>query len=200
MSDLSETMPNLARVLTPTPPQPVDERTLVARAADGDRRAARALYEAHAPRVHRVAYRLCRDRDLAADLVQDVFVQVFRQLKTFRGESAFGTWLYQVTLRTSLNAMRKVRRLRERETDLDEALHYAHPVSAIDPDLRDALALAIEALPESLRVALVMHELEGYTHGEIGAALGIAEGTSKKRVFDARGRLRAALGAFGSKE
>lgn len=193
-------MPNLARVLISTPPPPVDEPTLVARAADGDRRAARALYEAHAPRVHRVAYRLCRDRDLAADLVQDVFVQVFRHLKTYRGEAAFGTWLYQVTLRTSLNAMRKVRRLREREADLDEASHHAHPVSTIDPDLRDALALAIEALPDALRVALVMHELEGYTHLEIGEALGIAEGTSKKRVFDARGRLRAALSTFGSKE
>ena len=193
-------MPNLARVLIPTPSPSVDERTLVARAAAGDRGAARALSAAHAPRVHRVAYRLCRDRDLAADLVQDVFVQVFRQLKTFRGEAAFGTWLYQVTLRTSLNAMRKVRRLRERERDLDEASLHAHPVSAMEPDLRDALARAIEALPDALRVALVMHELEGYTHGEIGAALGIAEGTSKKRVFDARLRLRAALGAFGSKE
>ena len=170
-----------------------DERSLVARAAAGDRGAARALYDAHAARVHRLAFRLCGDADLAADLTQDVFVQVFRQLKTFRGESSFSTWLHRVAVTTSLNSMRKVRRLRERETEIDDARDVIDGTAAADPDLRAALAGAIDALPDGLRVALVMHAVEGYTHTEIGEALGIAEGTSKKRVFDARALLRDAL-------
>lgn len=170
-----------------------DERTLIARAAGGDRAAARALYDRHAPRVHRLAFRLSGDADVAADLTQDVFVQVFRQLGSFRGESAFSTWLHRVALTTSLNGLRKVKRFRQREHDLDEAHGFAVHDDGVEPDLRDALHAAIDALPEGLRVALVMHAIEGYTHSEIGAALGIAEGTSKKRVWDARALLRAAL-------
>ena len=170
-----------------------DDRSLVARVAAGERQAARALYDRHSPRVHRLAYRMCGDQDLAADLTQDVFVQVFRQLAQFRGESAFSTWLHRVAVTTVLNAMRRVKRLRTREAELDEAKDHAVAENAVDPELREALAKAIEALPEGLRIALVMHAIEGYTHVEIGEALGIAEGTSKKRVFDARGLLRHAL-------
>lgn len=177
-------------------PWPVeDERSLIARAAAGDRVATRVLYDTHVLRVHRLAFRLCGDPDLAADLTQDVFVQLFRQLGTFRGESSFTTWLHRVTVTTALNSMRKVKRFREHEADLEEAREFTvnGGEGDVDPDVRDALAVAIDALPESLRVALVMHAIEGYTHIEIGAALGIAEGTSKKRVFDARARLRTVL-------
>jgi RNA polymerase sigma-70 factor (ECF subfamily) len=191
VSNLAETMTTPA--VAAAPGSGDDERSLVARAADGDRRAARALYDTHAARVHRLAYRLCGDADLAADLTQDVFVQVFKQLKGFRGESSFSTWLHRVAVTTSLNSMRKVRRLREREAALDDARDVIDGTAAADPDLRAALASAIDALPEGLRVALVMHAIEGYTHTEIGEALGIAEGTSKKRVFDARAILRDAL-------
>ena len=170
-----------------------DDRTLVANAAAGDRGAARTLYDRHAARVHRLAFRMCGDTDLANDLTQDVFVQAFRQLGTFRGESAFTTWLHRVAVTTVLNAMRKVKRLRLREAELDDAKDHAAPEDPVDAETREALARAIEALPEGLRIALVMHSLEGYTHVEIGAALGIAEGTSKKRVFDARALLRKAL-------
>lgn len=170
------------------------EKSLIARAVRGERDATRMLYERHVDRVHRIVYRICRDRDLALDLTQDVFVQVFRALGQFRGDAAFTTWLHRVTVTTSLNAMRTVTRLRKRETDLDGSMEIAAPVrDDIAPDLRDALAAAIDALPDPLRVALVMHTVEGYTHVEIGAALGIAEGTSKRRVFDARALLRQAL-------
>jgi len=170
-----------------------DERTLIAEAARGDRTAARELYDAHVERVHRIAYRICGDTDLAQDLTQDVFVQVFRRLGQFRGESSFGTWLHRVALTVSLNAMRKVKRFRQRETELDDALHHEHEGGEMEPDLRDRLKEAIDALPEGCRVALVMHTIEGYSHAEIGEMLGIAEGTSKARVFDARARLRKML-------
>jgi RNA polymerase sigma-70 factor (ECF subfamily) len=191
---LPEPMPRAAIASSFDPTN--DERSLIAKVVIGDRVAARALYETHAARVHRIAYRICGDPELAADLTQDVFVLVFRELPKFRGESAFATWLHRIAVTVSLNAMRKVKRLREREADLDEARHHEHESGDIDPDLRERLAAAIDALPDGLRVALVMHTIEGYTHAEVGSALGIAEGTSKARVFEARARLRKALGDF----
>ena len=179
-----------------------DERSLIALAVTGDRGAARTLYDAHAPRVHRLAFRMCGDSELANDLVQDTFVRIFKTLGQFRGDSAFSTWVHRVTVSVVLNAMGKVKRLRQRETDLDDASHHAIDDShlRVDPDLRTRMKGAIEALPDGLRLALVMHAIEGYTHAEIGAALGIAEGTSKTRVFDARARLRLALADFAPTE
>lgn len=180
-------------------PATVDDgdQSLIHRAAAGDLAAARALYDRHAGRVFRLAYRMCGDRDLAGDLTQDVFVRVFRQLGQFRGESAFTTWLHRVAVTTCLNTLRKVKRFRSREVDLTHA--EDHGVAGVDRDplLHSALTVAIEALPEGLRIALVMHAIEGYTHVEIAAALGIAEGTSKSRVFEARARLREALAGHG---
>lgn len=164
--------------------------------AAGDQRAARVLYNAHAARVHRLAYRFCRDDELAADLTQETFVLAFRRASQFRGESAFATWLYRIAISVALNGMRKVKRLRTRETDLDEARAHESADGNVDHDLRARLTAAIDALPDSLRVALVMHAIEGYTHVEIGEALGIAEGTSKTKVFQARARLREALADY----
>lgn len=175
---------------------PLDERTLIARILDGDRVAGRQLYEAHAPRVHRLVYRICGDAELAQDFTQDAFVRAFGQLGNFRGESAFGTWLHRIAVTVTLNGMRKVRRLRERETSLDDDPGIGTVSHRADPDLRSRIAAAIDALPEGTRLTLIMHDIEGYTHAEIAESLGIAEGTSKSRLFDARGRLRQALAAF----
>lgn len=197
-TDLCPTLPEpMSSAATATSPaQADDERSLIARAVVGDRAAARELYNQHAPRVHRLTYRFCGDADLAADLTQDVFVLVFRELPKFRGESAFSTWIHRVAVTVSLNAMRKVKRLREREADLEEARFHEEKSGDIDPDLRSRLKAAIDALPDGLRLALVMHTIEGYTHAEVAGALGIAEGTSKARVFEARAKLRASLGDF----
>lgn len=188
-------MTDVARV--PATSAGADERWLIARARQGDRGAARQLYDAHARRVHRLVFRICEDEELARDLTQDAFVRAFDQLDSFRGDSAFGTWLHRIAVSVALNAMRKVRRLRDRERPLDDSSElYAAPEREADPDLRDRLHAAIDALPEALRMVFVFYHVEGYTHGEIGAMLGIAEGTSKARVFEARSRLREALADF----
>jgi RNA polymerase sigma-70 factor (ECF subfamily) len=173
------------------------DTSLIARAVAGDRGAGRALYDRHAARVYRLAYRMCGDRDLAGDLTQDVFVRVFKQLGQFRGESAFTTWLHRVAVTTCLNTLRRVKRFRGREVDLDDAHSHSTGTPDRDPVLHAALTTAIEALPESLRIALVMHAIEGYTHVEIASALGIAEGTSKSRVFEARAKLKEMLKSHG---
>jgi RNA polymerase sigma-70 factor (ECF subfamily) len=171
----------------------VSEPDLIARVLAGDRLAARELYDAHAGRVYRLAFRLTGDADLAREFTQDTFVRAFAQLSKFRGESALSTWLHRITVTVVSNAMRKVKRFRARETDLEDV----HPVDAdgagVDPVLRERLHRAITALPEIYRTTIIMHDLEGYTHTEIADVLGVAEGTCKSRLSQARAQLRAAL-------
>ncbi len=172
------------------------EWTLITQSIAGDRSAARALYDRHARRVHRVVFRICGDEELASDLVQDVFIRAFGQLKNFRGDSAFTTWLHRIAVTTALNQMRKVKRIRNHEEALGDEDVHAAPSREADPDLKSRLHAAIDGLPEGLRLTVVLHDVEGYTHGEIGEMLGIAEGTSKARLFEARARLRVALADF----
>lgn len=174
-----------------------DERFLIARAQRGDRDAARSLYDAHSRRVHRVVFRLCGgDEEMARDLTQDTFIRVFGKLSSFRGESAFATWVHRIAVTVTLNGLRKERRLKRGADDLDVANDLPAPSDNSDPDLRERLRVAIEALPPGSRASVILHDIEGYTHAEIGEMLGIAEGTSKARLFDARSRLRKALAAY----
>lgn len=172
------------------------EPELIARVVAGDRLAARELYDAQSPRVFRLAYRLTGDEDLAREMTQETFVRAFAQLDKFRGESALSTWLHRVTLSVTSNAMRKVKRFREREADLDEALTISSPAREADIDLKESLHKAIDELPEIYRTTLVMHDVEGYTHDEIASALGVAEGTCKSRLSVARAQLREKLAHF----
>lgn len=172
------------------------ERDLIALAASGDPGAQRALYEAHVDRVYRLAYRLAGDDDLARDFTQDAFIRAFQRLGDFRGESAFGTWLHAITVSVSLNGLRKVKRLRTRETGIEHAESLGSTARVADPDLRQRLSAAIDALPTGYRTVFLMHDVEGFTHEEIGQALGIQTGTSKAQLFRARGRLREALADF----
>ncbi len=172
------------------------EPELIARVVAGDRLAARELYDAHAPRVFRLAFRLTGDGELSRELTQETFVRAFAQLGRFRGESALSTWLHRVTVSVVSNAMRKVQRLRTRETDLDEASAMIAETRTADPDLRDRLYRAIDELSEIYRVTFVMHDVEGYTHEEIASVLGVAEGTCKSRLSVARAQLREKLASF----
>lgn len=181
--------------LASTAPRGEDERALVDRARRGDRSAACTLYDRHAQRIHHLIYRLCGDREAAQDLTQDTFVRAFDRLKDFRGDSAFGTWLHRIAVSVALNARRKERRSAERWGMLTPDLPAPERPRA-DPDLSDRLSAAIAALPDGQRVVFLMHAFEGYTHVEIGEILGISDGTSKGRLFEARARLRRALADY----
>jgi RNA polymerase sigma-70 factor (ECF subfamily) len=172
------------------------EPELIARVVAGDRLAARELYDAHAPRVFRLAFRLTGDGELARELTQETFIRAFAQLGRFRGESALSTWLHRVTVSVVSNAMRKVKRFRARETDLDDAMSMPALTRISEPDLKDKLYRAIDELPEIYRTTLVMHDVEGYTHEEIASVLGVAEGTCKSRLSVARAQLREKLAPF----
>jgi RNA polymerase sigma-70 factor (ECF subfamily) len=171
----------------------VSEQDLISRAREGDSRAQRALYDAHVARVYRLAFRMTGNDDLAQDLTQDTFIRAFTRLNDFRGDSAFSTWLHAIGVSVVLNGLRTVKRFRQREAPLEEADYVSAKATRTEPDVRYRLNKAIEALPDGYRMVFVMHDIEGFTHEEIGAALGVKEGTSKAQLFRARAKLREAL-------
>ena len=174
----------------------MDEPDLIQRVLAGDRDASRALYDAHAPRVYRLVHRLCADGELAQDLTQDTFIKAFDQLRTFRGDAALSTWLHRIAVTVTMNGMRKVKRFREREIDVDTELPATSSESPDDVDLRERVKAAIDALPEIYRTTIIMHDIEGYTHMEIAETLAVAEGTCKSRLSHARAQLRRVLAPF----
>jgi len=174
----------------------VDERELIARVRAGDGVAERALYDAHVDRVYRLAYRLAGDDELAREFTQETFIRAFERLSSFRGDAALSTWLHSVTVSVVLNGLRKLRRFRRREVDLDVAGTVAAGGREAEPDLKRRLAQAIDELPRGYRTVFVMHDVEGYTHEEIGEALGVETGTSKAQLSRARARLRERLADF----
>ncbi|MHB1327533.1 MAG: RNA polymerase sigma factor [Gemmatimonadales bacterium] len=169
---------------------------LVGRVLAGDPLAERELYDRHVDRVYRLAFRLTGDSELAADCTQEAFIRIFDRLATFRGEAALSTWITSVAYSVIYNALRKTKRMRENSVDLDL---IEIPVAALpngEPDLRTSIDRAVAGLPEGYRTVFVMHDVEGYTHGEIASSLGIQEGTSKAQLSRARSKLRQALAAF----
>ena len=174
----------------------MEQNSLVARVLAGDPQAERELYDANVDRVYRLVYRMVGDGELAADYTQDTFIRAFERLNTFRGESALSTWITAIAISVVYNGQRKVRRLRTREVELDHADPVATVERRADPDLKARLDAAIDALPQGYRTVFLMHDVEGYTHEEIGAALGIQDGTSKAQLSRARAKLRTQLAAY----
>ena len=171
----------------------VTEAQLIQRFKDGDQTVARTLYDSHVDRIFRLCYRYAGEYDLAQDFTQETFVRAFTKIGMFRGEAAFGTWVAAIATTVSLNALRKIKRFRNREVELDEGMYDGKRPAGVEPDLRADLYRAIDRLPERSRAVFVLHDVEGYTHEEIGTILGIHPGTSKSQLFRARARLRKAL-------
>lgn len=170
---------------------------LVRRALEGDERAMRMLWARHAAHVDAVVRRLVSDPDSAADVAQDVWIQIFRALPSWRGDSQFGTWAHRIAVNRTLNALRRLRRTERIETPLDED-DAALPAAAVEPEAERALlAASIEAAAQKLapgaRQVFMLHDVEGWTHEEIATSLGITPGGSKSQLFKARARLRKLL-------
>ena len=174
----------------------MSDRELIQRVLAGDVTAERALYDAHVDRIYRLAYRMAGDEHLAQEYTQETFVRAFSRLDSFRGAAALSTWLHSIAVSVVLNGLRKEKRNQAREANLDEAAMLGTSTRAIEPDLKTRLHAAIDGLAEHYRTVFVMHDVEGYTHDEIGAVLEIPTGTSKARLSRARTRLREALSEF----
>jgi len=152
----------------------------------------RLIWNQHAPQVEAVVRRLAGDPELAKDIAQEVWIQIFRALPSFRGDAQFGTWIHRIAINRTLNAMRRVRRLALLETDLEPG------VATVEQDTEHRLlarhiADAVAQLPAGARAVFLLHDVEGFTHEEIAAELGITTGGSKSQLFKARARLRRLL-------
>jgi RNA polymerase sigma-70 factor, ECF subfamily len=170
------------------------ETELIRRAKGGDETAVRTLYDRYAPRVYAVVRRVAGDDALADDCAQEAWIRVFRALPGFRGESAFSTWIHRVAVNSALQGLRGRSRHESRETTLSPV----EPTAAAEPAaLRIALERAMARLPDGMRQVLVLHDVEGFTHGEIGEMMGIAAGTSKSQLFKARAKMRELLAPAG---
>lgn len=154
------------------------------------------MYDAHVDRIYRLAYRMTGDDDLAQEFTQETFIRAFEKLKQFRAEAALSTWLHSIAVSVVYNGMRKVKRLNQRQVDLKETHSMGAELAVADPDLKERLASAIGNLPWGYRTVFVMHDIEGYKHEEIAAALGVQAGTSKAQLSRARAKLREALADF----
>ena len=174
----------------------MDEELLVARAKRGDAAAERQLYDSHVDRIYRLAYRMTGEDDQAQEFTQETFIRAFERIDQFRGESAFGTWLTSIGTSVIYNGLRKVTRFRQREFEYDEVGAIAGIERHAEPDLKERLTLAIDDLPVKYKMVFVMHDVEGYTHEEIGEALNVPVGTSKAQLSRARARLRESLAEF----
>ena len=169
------------------------ELLIIRRAIDGDEGALRALWTRHAPHVDMVVRRLVGDDgDLAADIAQEVWIQIFRALPSYRGDAQFSTWAHRIAVNRTLNALRKTRRLANLETEVKE------DSAAFEPDTdRSFIAQSIEEAAAKLspgaRTVFMLHDVEGYTHEEIADSLGITTGGSKSQLFKARAKLRKLL-------
>lgn len=170
------------------------ESELVERAGKGDQIAFRSLYDQNVDRIYRLMHRMAGEQELAMDFTQEAFVRAYQRLEQFRGDAAFSTWLHSIAVSVALNGLRKVDRHRKRERSLEDVAPVATEGGRSEPGLRERIDRAVDALPDIYRTVFLMHDLEGYSHGEIAASLGVAEGTSKARLSRARAKLRDALG------
>jgi RNA polymerase sigma-70 factor (ECF subfamily) len=169
------------------------ERQRVKEAQAGNVTAYEELYRDNVGRVFGLCLRMSGDATLAEELAQDVFVKAWRKLGTFRGESAFSTWLYPIAVNVSLSERRSRRRREARVTVTDDLAPYEKPARREGSEERMDLQKALEVLPEGARAVFVLHDVEGYKHEEIGALMGVAVGTSKAQLHRARRLLREAL-------
>jgi len=174
---------------------------LVKRAQEGDSDAFAALFYAHKPRIYSVCLRMTNNTAEAEDLTQDAFLQVFRKLSTFRGDSALSTWLYRIAVNTVLMHFRKkaLRQISLDEPCNQDAKTVRREYGSKDDRLtgsvdRIALTRAIKELPAGYRTIFLLHEVEGYEHQEIAQLLDCSVGNSKSQLHKAKLRIRELLG------
>ena len=161
------------------------------RAAGGDRDAFERLYTRHVARIHSLARRMMNAAE-AGEITQDVFVRAWEKVGTFRGEAAFGTWLYRLAVNVILARRSKLAVQRGRMLPGAEVLEMV-PARPVASDMGMDFEAAIERLPEGARQIFVLHDVEGYKHEEIANRLGITTGTSKAQLHRARMMLRRSL-------
>jgi RNA polymerase sigma-70 factor (ECF subfamily) len=177
--------------------RPQSDYALAQAASQGEMASFEELYQRHNRRVYSLCLRMTQNQSEAEDLAQEVFIQLFRKLGSFRGESAFTTWLHRLTVNQVLMHFRKrsvklEQTTEEGETPVQIVVGTANPNSMPVVD-RIALDKAISQLPPGYRTVFTLHDIEGHEHEEIARMLGCSVGTSKSQLHKARMKLRTLL-------
>jgi len=178
--------------LLPVVPACSPEADDVAAAAGGDRRAFERVYRTHVPKVFSLCLRMLGDRPLAEEVTQDVFVRVWQKLPGYRGDAAFGTWLHRVAVNVVLTRRKHAGIEQDRSGGTGDLVDLA-PARPEPVGDRLDLERAIARLPQGARTIFLLHDVDGFTHEEIGEQLGMTPGGSKAQLHRARMLLRAAL-------
>lgn len=177
-----------------------DEQELIRLAGDGDQRAFETLMSVQESRMYAVALRMCGNREDAQDCMQEAMIRIFRSMTTFKGQSSFATWVYRITMNSCLDELR--RRKTRTATSLDALLDNGYAPSdesdtpeqhSLQNEQRRQLERAIAELPEDMRAAIVLRDIQGCSYEEIAQTLDANVGTIKSRISRGRERLRAAL-------
>jgi RNA polymerase sigma-70 factor, ECF subfamily len=181
-------------------PKAASEAQQIARAQRGDEQAFSALFEAHKRRVYSLCLRMTGNTAEAEDLAQEAFLQLFRKISTFRGDSAFSTWLHRLVVNVVLMHLRKKGLQQVSLDDVDTSQEEPVKRDYGDDDRRlmgsvDRISLnrAIADLPPGYRAVFVLHDVEGYEHNEIAQIMGCSIGNSKSQLHKARLKLRESL-------
>lgn len=182
----------------PVSAEALEERELVLSAQAGDHTAFAGLVQRHQRRAYAVARSIVLSHDDAEDAVQEGFLHAFRALERFRPEQAFGAWLHRIVANAALDIARR-RKVRDAD-ELPETLSSPHRDPAEAGELRARLARALHTLGERQRAVIVLHDVEGYKHAEIGTLLGIPEGTARSDLHHARAHLRRQLSNLRSEK
>ncbi len=177
-----------------------DERDLVRRASQGDETAFELLMRAHESRMYAVSLRMCGNREDAQDCLQEAMLRIYRAIANFKGQSSFATWAYRITMNTCLDELRR-RKLRT-ATSLDVLLDNGWSPAddgqtpeqhSIASEQRRMLERAIADLPEDMRAAIVLRDVQGFSYDEIARMLEANVGTIKSRISRGREKLREVL-------
>jgi RNA polymerase sigma-70 factor (ECF subfamily) len=182
---------------TETAIAPLSDHALARAAGEGDMTAFEELYTRHNRRVYSVCLRMTHNVSEAEDLTQEAFIQLFRKIGSFRGDSAFTTWLHRLTVNQVLMHFRKKSVKLERTTEEGETpvqiVHGSENPNKMPVLDRISLDRAVAKLPPGYRSVFVLHDVEGHEHEDIARMLGVAVGTSKSQLHKARMKLRRLL-------
>ena len=177
-----------------------DDDRIVDAALGGDMRAFELLMEKHESKMYAVALRMCANREDAQDCLQDAMLRVYKALSSFKGQSSFSTWAYRITMNTCLDELRR-KKIRQ-AASLDQMLEVGwSPVDeensterhADNQELKRNLSKAIQTLPEEMRAAVVLRDVQGFSYDEIASMLSTNVGTVKSRISRGREKLREIL-------
>ena len=179
------------------PAKQLSDHTLASASAKGDITAFEELYQRHNRRVYSVCLRMTHNVSEAEDLTQETFIQLFRKIGSFRGDSAFTTWLHRLTVNQVLMHFRKRSVKLERTTEEGNTPEQM-VIGSENPDRmpvvdRISLDRAVNKLPPGYRTVFILHDVEGHDHEEVAKILGVAVGTSKSQLHKARMKLRGLL-------